>query len=593
MRFHEEQARLAAGAAAAEAYDEAAEPTTGQDPDEFRRLYEESLKDIQEGEVVKGTIIKVNPDHVVVDVGYKSEGQVPIEEFRGPDGQIHVKEGDTVEVLLEKRENESGLVVLSKDKADKLKVWDEISKACEEEEVVEGKIIQRVKGGLAVDIGVKAFLPGSQVDLRPIRNLDKLIGKVYKFKVIKFNKKRGNIVLSRRVLLEKEREEQKAKTLATLQEGMIVEGQVKNITEYGAFIDLGGLDGLLHITDMSWGRIAHPTEVLQVGDTVKVKVLKFDRNTERVSLGLKQTLPDPWSQITDKFHVGDRVKGKVVSITDYGAFVELEKGVEGLIHISEMSWSKKVKHPSKIVSVGDIVEVQVLDVDPVNKRISLGLKQTEPNPWTVVEQKYPVGSIIEGQIRNITDFGIFIGLDEGIDGLVHVSDISWTQKIKHPGELYKKGQIVRAVVLSIDKENERIALGIKQLERDPWEEIPRKYRVGTRVTGKVTSVTDFGVFLEVEPGIEGLIHVSELSREKVDDPQKVARVGDTLSAEVINVDRRERKIGLSVRQLQASEERSDYKDYLRSQGTAAVNLGDVIGAQLPRRGKGGKRGDEE
>ncbi len=593
MRFHEEQARLAAGAAAAEAYDEAAEPTTGEDPDEFRRLYEESLKDIQEGEVVKGTIIKVNPDHVVVDVGYKSEGQVPIEEFRGPDGQIHVKEGDTVEVLLEKRENESGLVVLSKDKADKLKVWDEISKACEEEEVVEGKIIQRVKGGLAVDIGVKAFLPGSQVDLRPIRNLDKLIGKVYKFKVIKFNKKRGNIVLSRRVLLEKEREEQKAKTLATLQEGMIVEGQVKNITEYGAFIDLGGLDGLLHITDMSWGRIAHPTEVLQVGDTVKVKVLKFDRNTERVSLGLKQTLPDPWSQITDKFHVGDRVKGKVVSITDYGAFVELEKGVEGLIHISEMSWSKKVKHPSKIVSVGDIVEVQVLDVDPVNKRISLGLKQTEPNPWTVVEQKYPVGSIIEGQIRNITDFGIFIGLDEGIDGLVHVSDISWTQKIKHPGELYKKGQIVRAVVLSIDKENERIALGIKQLERDPWEEIPRKYRVGTRVTGKVTSVTDFGVFLEVEPGIEGLIHVSELSREKVDDPQKVARVGDTLSAEVINVDRRERKIGLSVRQLQASEERSDYKDYLRSQGTAAVNLGDVIGAQLPRRGKGGKRGDEE
>ncbi len=593
MRFHEEQARLAAGAAAAEAYDEAAEPTTGEDPDEFRRLYEESLKDIQEGEVVKGTIIKVNPDHVVVDVGYKSEGQVPIEEFRGPDGQIHVKEGDTVEVLLEKRENESGLVVLSKDKADKLKVWDEISKACEEEEVVEGKIIQRVKGGLAVDIGVKAFLPGSQVDLRPIRNLDKLIGKVYKFKVIKFNKKRGNIVLSRRVLLEKEREEQKAKTLATLQEGMIVEGQVKNITEYGAFIDLGGLDGLLHITDMSWGRIAHPTEVLQVGDTVKVKVLKFDRNTERVSLGLKQTLPDPWSQITDKFHVGDRVKGKVVSITDYGAFVELEKGVEGLIHISEMSWSKKVKHPSKIVSVGDIVEVQVLDVDPVNKRISLGLKQTEPNPWTVVEQKYPVGSIIEGQIRNITDFGIFIGLDEGIDGLVHVSDISWTQKIKHPGELYKKGQIVRAVVLSIDKENERIALGIKQLERDPWEEIPRKYRVGTRVTGKVTSVTDFGVFLEVEPGIEGLIHVSELSREKVDDPQKVARVGDTLSAEVINVDRRERKIGLSVRQLQASEERSDYKDYLRSQGTGAVNLGDVIGAQLPRRGKGGKRGDEE
>jgi small subunit ribosomal protein S1 len=584
MRFDEEQVRLAAVATAADDI----ETTTGggDDPDEFRRLYEESLRDIQEGEVVKGTVIKVNPDHVLIDVGYKSEGQVPIEEFRGPDGQIAIKAGDQVEVLLEKRENESGLVVLSKDKADKLKVWDEISKACEEQEVVEGKIIQRVKGGLAVDIGVKAFLPGSQVDLRPIRNLDKLIGKVYKFKVIKFNKKRGNIVLSRRVLLEKERDEMKSKTLATLQEGMVVEGQVKNITEYGAFIDLGGLDGLLHITDMSWGRIGHPTEVLQVGDTVKVKVLKFDRATERVSLGLKQTLPDPWSQIAEKYHVGDRVKGKVVSITDYGAFVELEKGVEGLIHISEMSWSKKVKHPSKIVTVGDAVEVQILDVDATNKRISLGLKQTEPNPWTVVEQKYPVGSIIEGQVRNITDFGIFIGLDEGIDGLVHVSDISWTQKVKHPGDLFKKGQIVRAVVLNIDRENERIALGIKQLERDPWEEIPRKYKQGTRVSGKVTSVTDFGIFLEVEPGIEGLIHVSEISRDKVDDPNRFAKVGDTLNAEVISVDRRERKIGLSIRQMGISDERTDYQDYMRSQGTAAINLGDVLNAQLPRRGKG-------
>ncbi|HWP35041.1 MAG TPA: 30S ribosomal protein S1 [Thermodesulfobacteriota bacterium] len=589
MRVDDERAPLAAGAAS---LDVTREPVAGEDPDEFRRLYEESLKDIQEGEVVKGTVIKVNPDHVIVDVGYKSEGQIPIEEFRGPDGQITVKEGDVVEVLLEKRENENGLVVLSKDKADKLKVWDEISKACEEEEVVEGKIIQRVKGGLAVDIGVKAFLPGSQVDLRPIRNLDKLIGKTFKFKVIKFNKKRGNIVLSRRVLLEKEREEQKARTLATLQEGMIVEGQVKNITDYGAFIDLGGLDGLLHITDMSWGRISHPTEVLQVGDTVKVKVLKFDRTTERVSLGLKQTLPDPWEQVAAKYRPGDRVRGKVVSITDYGAFVELEKGVEGLVHVSEMSWSKKVKHPSKIVSVGDTVEVQVLDVDPVNKRISLGLKQTEPNPWTLIEQKYPVGSIIEGQIRNVTDFGLFVGLDDGIDGLVHVSDISWTQKIRHPGDLYKKGQVVRAVVLNIDKENERISLGIKQLERDPWEEIPNRYKVGTRVTGRVTSVTDFGVFLELEPGIEGLIHVSELAREKVDDPQKVAKVGDTLSAEVIHVDRRERKIGLSVRQLLVSEEEGDYREYLRNQETAAVNLGDVVGGQLPRRGKG-KRGEDE
>jgi small subunit ribosomal protein S1 len=397
----------------------------------------------------------VTKEYVVVDIGYKSEGQIPISEFQNARGESALKPGDTVEVLLESRENDTGMVVLSKREADKLRVWDEISAAIERDEIVKGTIVGRVKGGLQVDIGVRAFLPGSQVDIRPVRNLDQYLGKDFEFKVIKFNKKRGNIVLSRRVLLEKQREEQKKETLKNLREGAVMKGVVKNLTDYGAFIDLGGIDGLLHITDMSWGRIGHPSEMFNVGDEVRVVVLKFDPTQERVSLGLKQIQEDPWHRADEKYPVGTRVNGKVVSLTDYGAFIEIEQGVEGLVHVSEMSWTKKVKHPSKMLEVGKKVDAVVLDIDPKAKRIALGMKQIEQNPWALLEDKYPIGSVIKGQVRNVTDFGVFVGVEEGIDGLVHVSDISWTQRVKHPGELYKKGDEVTAVVLNIDVENER------------------------------------------------------------------------------------------------------------------------------------------
>ncbi|MFL5422110.1 MAG: 30S ribosomal protein S1, partial [Myxococcales bacterium] len=505
------------------------------DEEDFASLLEESFKgrgdgkgELKENEIVKGTVVQVTKDYAVVDIGYKSEGQVPIQEFGLLEGKPNVKAGDKVDVLLESRENDTGMVVLSKEKADKMRIWDEISAACERDELVEGTIVGRVKGGLSVDIGVKAFLPGSQVDLRPIRNLDKLIGEKYKFKVIKFNKKRGNIVLSRRVLLEKEREELKKDTLQRLKEGAVLTGIVKNLTDYGAFIDLGGIDGLLHITDMSWGRVGHPSEMINVGDELKVIVLKFDPATERVSLGLKQIQEDPWAHAANKYPPGTRVQGKVVSLTDYGAFIEMEPGVEGLVHISEMSWTKRVKHPSKVMAIGDQVNAVVLDVDAKAKRISLGMKQIEPNPWTLLEEQYPIGSVIRGQVRNVTDFGIFVGVQEGIDGLVHVSDISWTQRIKHPGDLYKKGDEVEAVVLNIDVENERFSLGVKQLHPDPWTELPTKYPIGSRVKGNVTKVADFGAFVEIEPGIEGLVHVSELRDERVENPRDVVKEGDEL-----------------------------------------------------------------
>ncbi len=545
----------------------------------FADLYEASLKDheLKEGEIVKGIVIQIIPDHVVVDIGYKSEGTIPTEEFgRDENGKPDVKVGDRIDVLLERYEDDEGLIVLSKEKADKLKVWDEISDACEKDELVEGTIVARVKGGLSVDIGVKAFLPGSQVDLRPIRNLDKLIGQKFKFKVIKFNKRRGNIVLSRRVLLEKERETLKSETLKKLKPGAVLTGIVKNITEYGAFVDLGGIDGLLHITDMSWGRVNHPNQMFSVGDEINVMVLKFDPETERVSLGLKQIAEDPWTLADEKYKVGSRVKGKVVSLTDYGAFVELEEGIEGLIHISEMSWTKRVKHPSKMVAVGDEVEAVVLDIDSAAKRISLGMKQVEPNPWTLIEEKYPVGSVIRGRIRNITDFGIFIGIEEGIDGLVHISDISWTQRIKHPSQLYKKGDEVEAVVLNIDPENERFSLGIKQLSEDPWTLIPEKYTPGTKVKGTVIKVTEFGAFVEIEPGIEGLIHISELSQERVEDPRSVVKESDSIDVMVLDVDAEERRIALSVKSLLLSKDGEDYQAYLRSQGNGSVSLGEAL-----------------
>ncbi len=487
-----------------------------------------------------------------------------------------VKVGDPVDVLLESRENDTGMVVLSKEKADKMRIWDDISAACERDELVEGTIIGRVKGGLSVDIGVKAFLPGSQVDIRPVRNLDKFIGEKHKFKVIKFNKKRGNIVLSRRVLLEKEREEMKKETLKRLKEGTVLTGVVKNLTDYGAFIDLGGIDGLLHITDMSWGRINHPSEALNVGDEIRVVVLKFDPASERVSLGTKQIQEDPWHRADEKYPPGTRVKGKVVSITDYGAFLEIEQGVEGLVHISEMSWTKRVKHPSKLLNVGDLAEAVVLDIDPKAKRIALGMKQIEPNPWTLLEDKYPIGSVIKGQVRNVTDFGVFVGVEEGIDGLVHVSDISWTKHVKHPGEVYTKGDEVEAVVLNIDVENERFSLGIKQLQQDPWETLSERSPVGSRAHGKVTKVTDFGAFVEIEPGIEGLVHVSELREERVESPRDVVKEGDEVDVKIIDINTADRKVALSIKAL-AHDGDDDYREYLRrQQNESRARLGDVM-----------------
>jgi small subunit ribosomal protein S1 len=549
------------------------------DEENFASMFEASLahQELREGEIVRGEVIEIRPDHVVVDIGYKSEGTIQTVEFgRGPDGKPAVKVGDKVDVLLERWEDEDGLIVLSKEKADKLKVWDDISDAVEKDELVEGIIVARVKGGLSVDIGVKAFLPGSQVDLRPIRNLEKLIGQKFQFKIIKFNKRRGNIVLSRRVLLEKEREALKTDTLKKLKPGSILPGIVKNITEYGAFIDLGGIDGLLHITDMSWGRVNHPSQIFSVGDEVDVMVLKFDPDSERVSLGLKQINEDPWTHADEKYEVSNKVKGKVVSLTDYGAFVELEEGIEGLIHISEMSWTKRIKHPSKMVAVGDEVEAIVLDIDSTNKRISLGMKQTEPNPWSLLEEKYPVGSVIRGRIRNITDFGVFIGIEEGIDGLVHISDISWTQRIKHPSQLYKKGDEVEAMVLHIDPENERFSLGIKQLAADPWTKIPEKYPPGTRVKGKCIKVTEFGAFVEIDEGIEGLIHISEMSQDRIEDPRQVVNEGDDIEVMVLDVDPEERRIALSVKSLQLSKGEEDYQEYLRKQGDSSVRLGDAL-----------------
>jgi len=557
------------------------EEQDGMEEESFAELFENSLKDreIRRGNVVEGTVVQVNADAVIVDVGGKSEGIISASEFAGEDGVADLKVGDTFDVLIESTENENGLISLSKEKADRQKVWATL----EEGAVVDGRIASRIKGGLTVDIGVSAFLPGSQVDLRPVRNLDKLIGETFQFKIIKLNKRRGNIVLSRRVLLEEDRASQRTETLKILEEGKIMEGVVKNLTDYGAFIDLGGIDGLLHITDMSWGRVAHPSDILGVGDTINVKVLKYDQEKERVSLGLKQISPDPWLTVAEKYEIGLKVKGKVVSLTDYGSFIELEDGVEGLIHVSEMSWTKRVKHPNKILNVGDEVESVVLAVDTENRRISLGLKQVEPNPWEVIGEKFPIGTIIEGQVKNITDFGIFVGVDEGIDGLVHISDLSWTKRVKHPSELYKKGDTVKAVVLNIDRENERFSLGLKQLNADPWSEIPQRYAPGTIIQGKVTSVTDFGIFLEVEEGIEGLIHVSEISHEKIDSPKSFAQVGDDLEACVLNVDTVDRKIALSIKQLDEQKEKAEVNEFLGAQKNATSNLGDLLQGALGKK----------
>jgi len=559
----------------------------------FAEIFEKSESKIKEGEVVRGKVLSIDDDHVQIDVGFKSEGLVPTWEFMDDDGTLLIAQGDDVDVLVEESEDSSGRIVLSKEKADRLLVWDEISRAYKADEAVEGTVVSRVKGGLAVDIGVKAFLPGSQVDLRPVRNLENVVGQKLTFKIIKFNKRRGNIVLSRRALLETERQMLRTKTLETLAPDQIVDGVIKNLTDYGAFIDLGGIDGLLHVTDMSWGRVGHPGDLFQVGDEVKVKVLKFDPESERVSLGLKQIQPDPWIDASMRYSIGKRINGKVVSLAEYGAFVELEPGIEGLIHVSEMSWTKRIKHPSKVVTVGDEVESVVLAVDERDRKISLGMKQIEPNPWSVIEQTYPVGTKVSGTIRNITNFGIFVGLEEGIDGLVHVSDISWTEQIKHPSEKFKKGDEVEALVLKIDKENEKFSLGIKQLESNPWEEILKKYPVGEEVTGEVTNVADFGAFVKLEEGIEGLIYSSELSTERIDNPEEVVQPGQQVTALVTKVDPREQKISLSIRALTDREQRDSLKKLAKQQATSqTTTLGDLLADKLATKAEGEEGGEE-
>jgi small subunit ribosomal protein S1 len=559
--------------------------------DSFAALFEASLAardDIREGEIVSGTVLRVGKDNVVVDIGYKSEGVIPIAEFAGPTGELTVQPGDKVDVLIESREDENGLVLLSKEKADKMKVWDEISAACERDEIIEGTISARVKGGLSVTIkgGVKAFLPGSQVDLRPIRNLDKLIGQTFQFKVIKFNKKRGNIVLSRRVLLEKERDEMKARTLETLQEGMTVKGVIKNITEYGAFVDLGGIDGLLHITDMSWGRVQHPSEVFNVGDEVTVKVLKYNAETERVSLGLKQTMEDPWNYAEERYPQGKKVHGKVVSITDYGAFVELEPGVEGLVHVSEMSWTKRVKHPKNILNTGDEIECQVLEVDARSKRISLSIKELEPDPWTLFVNEFNPGDKIAGKVRSITDYGIFIGIRDGVDGMVHKSDLSWTVRVNNPSDLYQKNDDVEAVILSINHDEKKVSLGIKQLTDDPWSRIPNDYPPGKQVDGKFVNSFDGGLYVQLEPGIEAFIPSHEMTAELAEG-KKVKR-GDVISAHVMNLDINDKRITLSQRGVSARAEAGTERRAATAPetGDAAANarragtLGDLIKEKL-------------
>jgi small subunit ribosomal protein S1 len=549
---------------------------------EFAELFSASLKEQQErperDKILEGTVVRVDPDTVLVDVGRKSERFVPISEFRDSEGNVSVSIGDKVKVV----SSRDGGNKFSKRRADQMAAWETINEAGGEGAVLEGTITGKTNGGFTVAIGgINAFLPASQVDIRPSGNGESYIGLAGQFKVISLNQKRGNIVLSRRALLEEERAESRKATLEKLVEGQVMPGVVKNLTEYGAFVDLGGVDGLLHVTDISWGRVGKPADVLKPGQEVTVKVLKFDSEKGKVSVGIKQTLPDPWQDIAVRYPEGTRISGKVVSLMEYGAFIELEPGVEGLVHVSEMSWTKRVRKASDLLNVGDQVDVIVLGIDLQNRKISLGLKQVSDNPWQSIAERYSVGTKLEGQIKNMTDFGMFIGIEDGIDGLVHVSDISWTKRVKHPGDVYSKGDLVQAVVLKVDPQNERVSLGIKQLTPDPWSLVAQKYTPGTRIIGKVASATDFGVFMEIEEGIEGLIHVSELSREKVASAKDFAQVGDSLEAVVLNVDARERRISLSIKALAAAAEKAEFESYLGGgQGEATSNLGDLLKSQM-------------
>jgi small subunit ribosomal protein S1 len=565
--------------------------TLTQQPEKIDRqtlaaLYDETFKNIEEGTITEGRVIDIQRDRVVVDIGYKSEGMIPVDQFSSEELE-HLSVNDPVQVYIEQCEDADGNLLLSKEKADKMKVWEDLEVAHKDEKQVQGKVISRIKGGMIVDIGVKAFLPGSQIDLTPVRDLDGLVGKTYNFKIIKINHRRGNVVVSRRALLEETRDKRRQSTLSTLSEGQLIEGTVKNITDYGAFLDLGGIDGLLHITDISWGRVGHPSDMFSIGDRVEVLVLKYDRETGRISLGVKQKTPDPWTKVEEKYPARSRVKGKVVSLTDYGAFVELEPGVEGLVHVSEMSWTHEVRHPSKVVSVGDAIEAQVLHVDQHSRKISLGMKQTAPNPWDIIEDKYPEGTEIEGKVKSVTDFGAFVGLDEGVDGLIHISDMSWTKHIKHPSELFKKGQSVKAVILKIDKEKERLSLGYKQLVSDPWSsEIPQRYHVGEATMGKVSKIADFGVFVELEGGVEGLIHVSEIGPDVQDRLEEKFTIGQEVAAKIVKVDCDDRKIALSLWEHLKDLEQGEVEAFNSTQGNVDQSFGRV--AQQKEQGDEGE-----
>jgi small subunit ribosomal protein S1 len=541
----------------------------------FKELYEKSLQNVQLGEIVTGKVVQINNEVIMVDVGWKTEGYIPARELKGDNGDIIVNVGDDIEVLVDKRDSDGNLV-LSRDKAAKIKVWDDVKNAYEQNISIKGMVLQRVKGGLSVDIGVMAFLPGSQIDIRPIRDLDKYVGQGMMFHVLKYDRKRSNVVLSRKTILEKERESIRKKTLEDMEEGNVVEGIIKNITDYGLFIDLGGIDGLLHVTDISWGRITRPSESFSKGDKIQVKVLSFDREKERVSLGIKQLTENPWENISDKYPVNSVTEGKIVNLTDYGVFVELEPGVEGLVHVSEMFWTREIKHPSKVMSVGETINVMVLDVNPETKRISLGFKQTTTNPWETLKQKYPEGTVVRGVIRNITNFGFFVGVEDGIDGLVHISDISWKHTIKHPSELYKKGQEIEAMVLNVDVENEKFSLGIKQVEKNPWDELSSKYIPGSIIKGKVTNVTDFGIFVEIEEGIEGLVHISELSQKRVKSCSELYAVGDIVSAVVKSIDVKSKKIRLSIKDYESANDGYSVNQYINNKENIGSNLGKVM-----------------
>jgi small subunit ribosomal protein S1 len=562
----------------------AVDQNNGQVDPSIPESYEHLLEDYSQfappaaDEVVQGTVLGITAKDVIIDFGYKSEGIVPIEQFQSPTGEVTVKRGDVVDVMIDRSEQVEGYVLLSHTKAARLRIWDDLEKASNDQLILSGRVLGRVKGGLAVDVGVKAFMPGSQADPRPVHNLDSLIGQDIPVKIIKLNRRRGNVVVSRKLAVEEEINSRKSVTLEHLSEGATVVGTVKNLTEYGAFIDLGGIDGLLHVTDMSYGRITHPSEMLQVGQDVTVKILKFDRGKQRVSLGIKQLEPDPWDTVLERYPVNSRVIGRVVNVTDYGAFVELEAGVEGLIHISEMTWSRRMKHPSKVVKAGDQVEAVVLEVHSKDRRISLGLKQLEPNPWTTIDSRYSVGSVVEGRVRNMTDFGAFIEIEEGIDGLVHVSDLSWTKRVKHPSEILKKGMIVQAVILNIDSSSHRLSLGIKQLQPDAWESYFQNHQVGDTVHGRVCRLASFGAFVELAEGVEGLCHFSEVpgytGRRGAEEPP--IHVGDEHDFKIIKMSEAEKKIGLSLRAVTDDEEKNRLEDYQRQAAAATTTIEEVL-----------------